>query len=204
MRELPGDSESGEIQSYLKTHPSRHHFAARLNSGVMRHTDPMIQLRPYSPTDTDAIAAVILPIQQHEFGIPITIEAQPDLRNVQEFYQHGSGNFWVAEVEGRIVGTIALLDIGNGDAALRKMFVSESFRGKEHGVAQRLLQELLKWAGEKQLRRIYLGTTEKFLAAHRFYEKNGFLQIAKSDLPGSFPVMSVDTKFYCLSLQIAT
>ncbi|MCB1826635.1 MAG: GNAT family N-acetyltransferase, partial [Candidatus Competibacteraceae bacterium] len=152
----------------------------------------MIQLRPYSPTDTDAIAAVILPIQQHEFGIPITIEAQPDLRNVQEFYQHGSGNFWVAEVEGRIVGTIALLDIGNGDAALRKMFVWESFRGKEHGVAQRLLQELLKWAGEKQLRRIYLGTTEQFLAAHRFYEKNGFLQIAKSDLPGSFPVMSVD------------
>jgi RimJ/RimL family protein N-acetyltransferase len=163
----------------------------------------MIQLRPYSPTDTDAIAAVILPIQQHEFGIPITIEAQPDLRNVQEFYQHGNGNFWVAEVAGRIVGTIALLDIGNGDAALRKMFVLESFRGKEHGVAQRLLQELLKWAGEKQLRRIYLGTTEQFLAAHRFYEKNGFLQIAKSNLPGSFPVMSVDTKFYCLSLQIA-
>ena len=163
----------------------------------------MIQLRPYSPTDTDAIAAVILPIQQHEFGIPITIEAQPDLRNVQEFYQHGSGNFWVAEVEGRIVGTIALLDIGNGDAALRKMFVSEPFRGNEYGVAQRLLQELLKWAGEKQLRRIYLGTTEQFLAAHRFYEKNGFLQIAKSDLPDSFPVMSVDTKFYCLSLQTA-
>jgi N-acetylglutamate synthase-like GNAT family acetyltransferase len=61
-------------------------------------------------------------------------------------------------------------------------------------VAQRLFQELLKWAGEKQLRRVYLGTTEKFLAAHRFHEKNGFLQIAKSDLPDSFPVMSVDTQ----------
>ncbi|MEZ5576675.1 MAG: GNAT family N-acetyltransferase [Candidatus Competibacteraceae bacterium] len=70
-------------------------------------------------------------------------------------------------------------------------------------MAQRLFQKLLNWAGEKQLRRVYLGTTEKFLAAHRFHEKNGFLQIAKSDLPGSFPVMSVDTKFYCLSLQTA-
>ncbi len=70
-------------------------------------------------------------------------------------------------------------------------------------MAQRLFQELLKWAGEKQLRRIYLGTTEQFLAAHRFHEKNGFLQIAKSNLPGSFPIMSVDTKFYCLSLQTA-
>ena len=74
---------------------------------------------------------------------------------------------------------------------------------REHGVAQCLFQELLKWAGEKPLRRVYLGTTEQFLAAHRFHEKNGFLQIAKSDLPGSFPVMSVDTKFYCLSLQTA-
>ena len=74
---------------------------------------------------------------------------------------------------------------------------------REHGVAQRLFQKLLKWAGEKQLRRIYLGTTEQFLAAHRFHEKNGFLQIAKSNLPGSFPIMSVDTKFYCLSLQTA-
>ncbi len=74
---------------------------------------------------------------------------------------------------------------------------------REHGVAQRLFQELLKWAGEKQLRCVYLGTTEQFLAAHRFHEKNGFLQIAKSDLPDSFPVMSVDTKFYCLLLQTA-
>jgi predicted N-acetyltransferase YhbS len=41
-----------------------------------------------------------------------------------------------------------------------------------------------------------LGTTAKFLAAHRFYEKNGFREIAQTELPASFPVMTVDTKFY--------
>jgi hypothetical protein len=30
-------------------------------------------------------------------------------------------------------------------------------------------------------------TTEKFLAAHRFYERNGFQQMAASELPPSFP-----------------
>jgi hypothetical protein len=43
---------------------------------------------------------------------------------------------------------------------------------------------------------VYLGTTEKFLAAHRFYERNGFQQIAADELPPSFPKMVQDTRFY--------
>lgn len=157
-----------------------------------------MKIRPSNPEDAAAIAAVILPIQQLEFGIPVTLETQPDLSDTRTFYQYGCGNFWVAEVDGNIVGTIALLDIGNGNAALRKMFVAEQFRGKEHGVAQRLLQELLHWAATKRVANIYLGTTAKFLAAHRFYEKNGFTEVANAELPESFPIMAVDTKFYWL------
>jgi hypothetical protein len=48
----------------------------------------------------------------------------------------------------------------------------------------------------RSIRDIFLGTTPHFLAAHRFYEKNGFCEIAKSALPASFPVMEIDTKFY--------
>jgi len=44
---------------------------------------------------------------------------------------------------------------------------------------------------------VYLGTTAKFLAAHRFYEKNGFREILRAELPARFPVMAADTKFYC-------
>jgi hypothetical protein len=43
---------------------------------------------------------------------------------------------------------------------------------------------------------VYLGTTETFLAAHRFYQRNGFQQIASSELPPSFPKMALDTRFY--------
>ena len=161
----------------------------------------MVQVRTSEPKDAQSIAAVILPIQQVEFGIPITLEAQPDLSNIEQFYQHGCGNFWVAELDGQIVGTIALLDIGNQEAALRKMFVAAPFRGREFGVAQRLLNELLAWAVGRGVVGIYLGTTTKFLAAHRFYEKNGFTEVPKSALPKTFPVMAVDSKFYRLSLS---
>ncbi len=47
-----------------------------------------------------------------------------------------------------------------------------------------------------RLKEIYLGTTPKFIAAYRFYEKNKFEEIAKESLPTAFPIMSVDTKFY--------
>jgi hypothetical protein len=39
-------------------------------------------------------------------------------------------------------------------------------------------------------------TTQKFLAAHKFYEKNGFMEIRKNQLPDTFPIMKVDSKFY--------
>lgn len=156
----------------------------------------MVTVRPADARDTPAIAAVIVPIQQTEFGIPITLEAQPDLGDIERFYRHGCGNFWVAEVDGRIVGTIALLDIGNREAALRKMFVTAACRGREYGVARALLETLVTWASAHGVACIYLGTTARFLAAHRFYEKNGFAQIERSALPAAFPVMNVDTRFY--------
>jgi hypothetical protein len=71
---------------------------------------------------------VILPIQQEEFAISITAEDQPDLLAITDFYQTGTGGFWVAKAAGRVVGTIGLKDIGNREAALRTMFVATDCR----------------------------------------------------------------------------
>ena len=99
-----------------------------------------------------------------------------------------------------MVGSIALIDIGEGRGALRKMFVHPDFRDREHGVARRLLDTLLAHARDRGLGEILLGTTAKFLAAHRFYEKAGFELVEEADLPASFPRMKVDTRFYRLRL----
>lgn len=156
----------------------------------------MIEIVPFFEHHLSGVIDVILPIQQSEFSIPITLDAQPDLIDIPGFYQKGSGNFWVALHGSEVVGTIALLDIGNGQGALRKMFVKEHFRGSMKGVARRLLRVLLDWCKLHDMHEMYLGTTTKFLAAHHFYEKNCFSEIMKSELPASFPVMTVDTKFY--------
>jgi N-acetylglutamate synthase-like GNAT family acetyltransferase len=155
----------------------------------------------FSNADQQGVLDVILPIQQREFGIPITAADQPDLMNIPEFYQSGTGGFWVARSNREVVGTVGLKDIGSGQTALRKMFVAAPFRGRELGVAGKLLDVLLAHARAKGVAEIFLGTTDKFLAAHRFYEKRNFMELPKAELPEAFPVMAVDSKFYLLRVS---
>lgn len=158
--------------------------------------NPSITLRPYQSGDEQAIADLIVDIQRREFDIPITQEDQPDLADIDGFYSNGTGGFWVAVDGEKIVGTIALLDITNQHVALRKMFVAQNYRGSVIGVAKQLLNHAIETSRQRGVLEIYLGTTADFRAAHRFYEKHGFRQFSKTDLPPRFPIMDVDSRFY--------
>jgi N-acetylglutamate synthase and related acetyltransferases len=159
-----------------------------------------VTVKQYTTPYKEQVIDHILAIQRDEFKIAITRADQPDLEDIENFYQTGNGNFWVALYGDRVVGTVGLIDIGDRQAAIRKMFVNAAYRGGGHGTAGRLLATLLAWAWAGEIRTLYLGTTEKFLAAHRFYAKNGFAEIARTDLPDAFPVMKVDNRFYRYAL----
>jgi GNAT superfamily N-acetyltransferase len=161
----------------------------------------MIQIVPYTDIHKEAIIRLILNIQQLEFGVPVKLENQPDLENIPGFYGKGNGGFWVALQKEEVAGTIGLLDFGNNQFALRKMFVKKEYRGKEYAIGLHLLQQALQWCREKKATAIYLGTVDQLKAAQRFYEKNGFEELPKEELPASFPLMKVDTLFYKLDLS---
>lgn len=120
-------------------------------------------IRPFTPADQSGVLDLILSIQRDEYGIAITAQDQPDLTDIPAFYQSGSGDFWVAHADGRLVGTIALRDIGAGQAALRKMFVAASHRGRAAGVAQALLDRLMAEARDRGVGHVWLGTTDRFV-----------------------------------------
>jgi N-acetylglutamate synthase-like GNAT family acetyltransferase len=159
-----------------------------------------VTISAFEPADEEGVLSMILAIQREEFGLVITADDQPDLRTIREFYQSGAGGFWVARSAATVIGTIGLKDIGARQGALRKMFVAKPHRGQGQAIASRLLEKLFAAAESTALTRIFLGTTDKFHAAHRFYEKNGFSTIPKESLPAAFPVMAVDTKFYAIDL----
>lgn len=161
-----------------------------------------VNIAPFDVSHQAGVLDLIVGIQQREYGLAITAADQPDLGAIPSFYQQGVGNFWVALDSGKVVGTIGLCEFAPGQGALRKMFVSSDYRGRA-GVAGQLLATLIDWARRHRIEAITLGTTDRFLAAHRFYEKNGFVRIAETDLPADFPRMAVDSRFYAMRLDRA-
>ena len=157
--------------------------------------------RLLSDKDSQAAVDLILPIQRIEFGVPITVEDQPDLLAIDDYYTRPGGGFWGAFKDGGLIGTIALINAGQATGVIRKMFVKKEFRGKEHGIAQKLMEQLIAYARTKNLTDLYLGSVDLMKAAHRFYERNGFNRIDPEQLPAHFPRMALDTIFYHLSLD---
>ncbi|TPG40872.1 GNAT family N-acetyltransferase [Flavobacterium pectinovorum] len=149
----------------------------------------------------DAVVDLVLSIQQKEFNVPITLEDQPDLLNIRNFYYASGGGFWGAFIDNELVGTIALVKFSPTEAAIRKMFVKKEFRGKEFSIAQKLLETLIDYCKENEIDDLYLGTITILEAALRFYERNDFVRIAKESLPTTFPVMSADNVFCHLKLK---
>jgi len=154
----------------------------------------MTMIKTYSLQYQEQVVNLILDIQYNEFKVPIPLEEQPGLLKIPDFYQKDKGNFWVAVDQEQVIGTMALLDIGNNKAALQKCFVRKDYRGKNIGVGQQLMNNLLDWANSQSIKEIYLGTTEVYKAGHRFYEKNNFVEISKNELPKQFPLLKADTK----------
>lgn len=160
-----------------------------------------LQILPIQNEYANEVIDLILNIQQKEFNVPITIEDQPDLLNISNFYYTGGGHFWGAFINDELVGTIALIQFSDNKAAIRKMFVKKEFRGKEFSIAQKLLDTLVDYCTANQIDDLYLGTITVLEAALRFYERNNFIRIQKESLPDTFPVMSADNVFCHLKLK---
>ncbi len=161
----------------------------------------MLEINLVNNTYSKEIIDLVLTIQQKEFNVPITIEDQPDLMQIDDFYFANGGSFWGAFINGELVGTIALIKFDEKKAAIRKMFVKKEFRGKEHSIAQKLLEILIAYCHKNGIDEVYLGTVSILQAALRFYERNHFEIIEKKSLPSKFPLMSADNVFCFLNLK---
>lgn len=161
----------------------------------------MLKIQQIDNQYSESVIDLILNIQQKEFNVPITIDDQPDLLHIDEFYLTPGGNFWGAFINGELVGTIALVKFDKKAAAIRKMFVKKEFRGKEYSIAQKLLEILITYCRENGIDEVYLGTVSILQAALRFYEKNHFSIIEKEKLPSKFPLMNADNVFCFLNLK---
>lgn len=148
----------------------------------------MITIEPYKEEYQYEINKMLSEIST-EFETSIFTDDQPIEKIKYDKY-------WVAQEGQKTIGTVAIVLIENKYAILKNMFVKKDFRGKNFEVSQRLLLTALNWCNSENIPNIYLGTMKQFIAAQRFYEKNGFHKIEKNQLPEKFILNPLDTVFY--------
>jgi len=104
------------------------------------------------------------------FESKVAIELSEFLRR---FVETRDG-FWVARIEEKIVGSIAINGIYHNSqgAHLRWLIVAPECQG--HGIGSKLLNEAIEFCRKKKYGRIYLWTFEGLHPARHLYEKFGF------------------------------
>lgn len=171
--------------------------AARVKQG----TNVSFIIQPFEEKYQPEVIGLIERIQVEEFNISIEEAQRKELQSISHSFQKNKGNYWIALLDGKVIGTIAVIDIGHSSFELRDVFLDKKYRSQKTEFAKKLLNTVFDWAKEHEVDTIYLGTTLAFKAAHRFYEKHGFREISREDMPSYCQPMDCDEKFYCLDLK---
>jgi carbonic anhydrase len=116
--------------------------------------------------------------------------ALADVASLPGPYLPPSGGFYLAVLDGEVVGCVALSRFDAETGEIKRMFVQE--RARRHGAGRALLSRLQQDAQAAGYRRLRLGTIEEMVPAQRLYRAMGFVQI-----PDYRPsITTVDTLFF--------
>jgi DNA-binding MarR family transcriptional regulator/GNAT superfamily N-acetyltransferase len=138
-----------------------------------RPTPESYVLRPLGPGDLGWIVQRHGALYAAEYGYNSSFEGLV-ARVVADYAErHGPGdNAWIAEIDGRPVGSVFCVRDGERVARLRLLLVEPAARGR--GVGGRLVEECVRFARRSGYEEIVLWTHDILADARRIYERAGF------------------------------
>ena len=135
-----------------------------------------IRLSGYVPGAIGRVAELHAIYYYRHWGFPVFFESKvaTELSEFLRRFKEERDGFWVANVDGRIVGSIAIdgLNHDNKGAHLRWFIVAPENQGQ--GIGKILIEEAIEFCREKRFGRIYLWTFAGLDAARHLYERYGF------------------------------
>lgn len=154
-----------------------------------------IQIVPFVPELHQPGVSLLYDAIKDEF--PENMFGNPP-KTLTELSQLANRYYWITTTNERVTGTVGIIVLDNHNCGLKGMFLAKELRGTD--AAKLMLQTAINAAIQKGCTTMYLGTMGQFKAAQRFYEKLGFAEITREQLPPDFPPNAVDTVFYSRSL----
>jgi hypothetical protein len=131
------------------------------------------RIRPLDPADVPAVTQLVHDVLA-EFGFTAQVGGvERDLAEARERYTGTTAGFWVAEVDGVVVGTVALRPKEAGTCELNRLYLRPDQRGS--GLGQRLYEHAEAFARAAGYERIWLASSRRFARAHRLYQRNAFV-----------------------------
>lgn len=144
------------------------------------------------------IIDLILYIQNEEAKINLSLEEQPDLLDIPNYYEKDGGEFWLAVEDNTVIGTLALMNKGNGNGILKKGFVKKEHR--KCGILTGLYKTLLDYAIRNNIKQLMFDTPSVATNCHSFFEKEGYVRINKSEQPFEYEYPDRNSYLYLLKL----
>lgn len=141
---------------------------------------PAVVIRHHRPGDWGWIISMHGSVYAEEYGWDGTFEAfvAGVAKEIIEGFDPVREACWIAEIDGRRVGSVCLVKKSATVAKLRLLVVDASARG--HRIGTRLVDECLRFARHAGYKKVTLWTNDILDAARAIYEHAGFRRVAVS------------------------
>lgn len=140
-----------------------------------------IVIRSARDEDSDGLIRLIGDVFAEYPGCILDVDSEmPELRQPASAAKADDGRWWVAELDGRLVGSIAVVPDDEATMELKKLYVASEARRR--GLGAHLVTLVESEAKVRGCNRVTLWTDTRFEDAHRLYSRLGFVRAARTRL----------------------
>ncbi len=134
-----------------------------------------MEIRRYTKEDKEEITKMVSEILREMFnGNPEEFKILKEF-NVTKDYIY----YLVVVIGKKIVGVGALKKLKDRKVRIKRLYVMEDYRRR--GIAQKILNQLIRFAREQNFKQILFNTYPTMEHARRFHKRNGFVEIISND-----------------------
>lgn len=138
-----------------------------------------LSIRNFKREDQAEVRALILDGLGEHFGF-VDYTMNPDIDDIWSNYMAAGNKFFVAEMEGRIVGTAALLEQTSYTGRIVRMSVDIGMR--RLGIGRRLMDAVKSEAKRRGYTELVLSTEVGWDAAIGLYRSCGFIETGRNEV----------------------